>query len=257
MHPNDRSPDRRLRVGYVSPDFCDHVIGRTCAARAWNTTAGTSRCSAIGAGRGPSHHSPIPNKTPLAGRDNRRRHRRATGGTVRADRIDILRRPLVTPGRQPVAGIRPQTAPVQSPCGYPAGTGLLRDRLSPDRSVSRSPRCPAGPKPIENAAGQEEPARATVGTSSSRSACRTRSGATSRPSGPSRTPVSDLPALRNGCITFGCFNNFGKVNERTCRSGPAYFGPSRGPGLLLMATPGAHRERTVVVRAPGHRRGAD
>ena len=27
-HANDRSPDRRLRIGYVSPDFRDHVVAR-------------------------------------------------------------------------------------------------------------------------------------------------------------------------------------------------------------------------------------
>ena len=27
-HRNERSADRRLRIGYVSPDFRDHVVGR-------------------------------------------------------------------------------------------------------------------------------------------------------------------------------------------------------------------------------------
>jgi protein O-GlcNAc transferase len=27
-HPNDRNPDRRLTIGYVSPDFCNHAVAR-------------------------------------------------------------------------------------------------------------------------------------------------------------------------------------------------------------------------------------
>ena len=27
-HPNSRDPNRRLKIGYVSPDFSEHPVGR-------------------------------------------------------------------------------------------------------------------------------------------------------------------------------------------------------------------------------------
>ena len=41
-HKNDRSPDRRLRIGYVSPDFRTHAVGRNFAPLMRPTTITTS-----------------------------------------------------------------------------------------------------------------------------------------------------------------------------------------------------------------------
>jgi predicted O-linked N-acetylglucosamine transferase (SPINDLY family) len=57
--------------------------------------------------------------------------------------------------------------------------------------------------------------------------------------------VNDLPAARNGYITFGSLNNFCKVNDDVLRLWAAVLMAVAGSRLMLLAGHGSHRRRTV------------
>jgi predicted O-linked N-acetylglucosamine transferase (SPINDLY family) len=61
--------------------------------------------------------------------------------------------------------------------------------------------------------------------------------------------VNDLPALRNGWVTFGCMNNFCKVNEATLRRWAKVLRNVRDSRLMLLSPEGSHRQRTLQVLA--------
>ena len=58
-------------------------------------------------------------------------------------------------------------------------------------------------------------------------------------------PVNDLPATRAGFVTFGCLNNFCKVNDAMLATWAAVLRQVEGSRLLLLTTPGSHRQRTL------------
>lgn len=226
QHANDRSADRRLRIGYVSPNFCEHVVGI--------------------------------NLLPLLGQHDHRRFeifcyddtllpdpitgrlratadewRHTVGVTdeqladmIRADRIDILvdlslhmaRNRLLTFARKP--------APVQLTfAGYPGTTGLstmgyrltdpyldppgLDDRYYAEKSL-RLPDTFWCYAPLG-----DEPA------------------------------VSTLPAVANGYVTFGCLSNFCKVNEAVLKLWARVLVGVDQARLVILAPEGTHRQRTL------------
>jgi predicted O-linked N-acetylglucosamine transferase (SPINDLY family) len=57
--------------------------------------------------------------------------------------------------------------------------------------------------------------------------------------------VNPLPALDTGAVTFGCLNNFCKVNEPVLRLWAQVLGKVAGSSLLLLARAGSHRQRTL------------
>ena len=132
-------PDRRLRIGYVSSEFRDHVDSFFTVPLLSNHDRGAVRNLLLCRGGPPRR----PDRS--AARLCRRlaRHRgalRPAGRRPGASRPDRHpRRPEAAHGRQPAPGLRPQAG---------AGAGLLagisRDdravdhRLSPDRSLPRS-----------------------------------------------------------------------------------------------------------------------
>jgi predicted O-linked N-acetylglucosamine transferase (SPINDLY family) len=190
-HDNDRSPDRRLRVGYVSPVFCEHcqsfftvplfshhdrssveIFGYSDAASPDGVTErlrGLADCWRPTSG--------------LSDEDLALR--------IRADRIDILVDLMLHLAPNQLAVFARRPAPVQvSWLGYPGGTGLsaIGWRLTdpwldppdlPADSVERPVRLP-------DTFWCYDPL--------------------------TEVPVGELPSLRTGRVTFGCLNNFSKVN---------------------------------------------
>jgi predicted O-linked N-acetylglucosamine transferase (SPINDLY family) len=55
--------------------------------------------------------------------------------------------------------------------------------------------------------------------------------------------VNPLPAQTNGFITFGCLNNFCKVNERTLSLWAKILAAIPNSGLLMLCPPGEHRKK--------------
>ncbi len=57
-------------------------------------------------------------------------------------------------------------------------------------------------------------------------------------------PVAPLPALTQGYITFGCLNNFCKINDGVLELWAQVLRAVPGARLLLLAKRGVHRQRT-------------
>jgi len=58
-------------------------------------------------------------------------------------------------------------------------------------------------------------------------------------------PAGALPARENGFVTFGCLNNFGKVNDVVLKLWARVLREVQGSRLVLLTKPGSHRERTL------------
>ena len=223
-HPNDPTPDRPLRIGYVSPDLRDHVVGRTllpcfeahdrqqfelfCYSDVPVPDAITERYRALSTGWCQTSHL---SAAQLAAQ-------------IRLDRIDILvDLALHTAFNQlPVFARKP--APVQIAwLGYPGATGLE----AIDYRITDTLLDPPG----EDRAGSlEQPLRLPAAWTCYRP--------------PPHSPaVSPLPAATQGHVTFGSFNNFAKINDRVLGLWARILAQIPDSRLLLVAK-GRHQEKT-------------
>jgi predicted O-linked N-acetylglucosamine transferase (SPINDLY family) len=222
-HDHDRSPARRLRVGYVSPDFRGHPVGHlllplfahhdrqrfeiVCYSDVRRADPITERLRSLTSAW---HDTAGMSDSQLAER-------------VRADRIDLLVDLTLHTARNRLLVFARKPAPVQvTMLGMPATTGLatmdyrLTDPyLNPPGSsdadyTERSIRLPHCFWIYE--APEEE------------------------------TPVGPLPALTNGFITFGCLNPLFKVTPPALELWLRILGAVPGSRLVLLSESGAHRE---------------
>lgn len=226
QYANPRVPGRRLRIGYVSPDFRDHcqalflmpllaahdpaAVEVYCYSSVLRPDGITARLRAFAA----------------VWRDVRLQDDAAVAAQVRADGIDIL-----VDLTMHMAGGRPQLfarkpAPLQVAwLAYPGTTGIA----AIDYRISDARLDPPG-----NEADYSE--------------------RTLRPGdsfwcydplteGPD---PGELPALRGAPLTFGCLNNPCKLSPATLALWSPVLHALPEARLLLMAPPGSHRERLAA-----------
>ena len=195
-HENNRDPDRRLRIGYISPNF-RYTVARYvmfpvlsqqnheqfevfCYSDVGSPDDLTERYQALADGW-----------RPITGRGDAE-----VAELIRADRIDILVDPTMHSGNGHLLVFARKPAPIQLTYGaYPGTTGLnamdyrfTDPYLDPDREsdrhyAERSIRLPDTYWCFDPFLDDIFP--------------------------------SELPALANNFLTFGCLNNFCKVTDET------------------------------------------
>jgi predicted O-linked N-acetylglucosamine transferase (SPINDLY family) len=227
-HDNNRNPDRPLRIGYFSPDFrathCQYLFTDPlfqshnrdqfeiyCYANVARPDSGTERLRSLA----------------KVWRSTIGLSDEQIAVVVRNDRIDILvdLTMHMSYGRPRLFAQRP--APIQVAwLAYPGTTGLetidyrltdphldppgTRDELYSEKSI-RLPHTFWCYNPHSD------------------------------------EPVHDLPALREGRITFGCLNNFCKVNDEVLAIWSRVLADTPDSRLILLSPAGDHR-RSVIEK---------
>lgn len=228
---NDRSKERRLRVGYVSPDFRRHAAASFLLPLLRHHDPDRFEVICYSSVKKPDEVTAQLRRQAAGWQDVARWSDDQLAARIREDHIDILvDLAQHTAGNRLLAFAR-KPAPVQVTwLGYPGTTGLAAmdyrltdphldppgtDSFYTEQSI-RLPRCFWCYEP------------------------------------PKGTPdVSELPSLTGGEITFGCLNTFRKVNPQVLEAWCALLRRVPRSRLLLHAHPGSHRERAEAQLAAG------
>ena len=192
-HANDRSPNRRLRIGYVSPDFRDHVAGLLFLPFFRQHDHSQFEVYCYSNTRRPDEITARFRQGADVWRDTARLSDAELAAQVSQDRIDVLVDLVMHMEGVRLGMFARKPAPIQLTwLAYPGSTGLTRmdyrftdpvldppgqtDHLYTEQSIR-----------LEIFWCYEPPANSSA--------------------------VRPPPSEKNGFITFGCLNSFGKVND--------------------------------------------
>jgi predicted O-linked N-acetylglucosamine transferase (SPINDLY family) len=190
-HQNTREPDRRLRIGFVSPDLRRHAISNFVISFLENLDRGEAEAICY-------YDWPTPDNVTARFRAASADWRDVFGSAddrlaeqIRGDRIDILFDLAGHTAHNRLLVFARKPAPIQVTwCGYSDTTGLAAiDYILADRYLI---------PPEAESYYSERPLRMPEGF-----LCYTLPA--------DAPPVSPLPALRRGHVTFGSFNNPAKI----------------------------------------------
>jgi protein O-GlcNAc transferase len=241
-HTNERSPERRLRVGYVSPDFWDHCQALFMAPllRAHDRAEVEVICYA-------SVERPDATTELLRGRadvwhDVKALDELQLAERIRKDGIDVLIDLTMHMSDNRLRTFACRPAPVQiSWLAYPGTTGLsqIDYRITDphlDPAPNGQPRDHDALPCIEDLPGYSERSLVLRDTFWCYEPLSTQA-------------ASNLPALERGYVTFGCLNNLAKVNDGVLELWARVLRAVPGSKMLLRAPLGEPRERAQAALA--------
>jgi predicted O-linked N-acetylglucosamine transferase (SPINDLY family) len=224
-HANDRSPDRRLRIGYVSADLRDHVVGKTFLPCFEAHDRSRFELFCYSESKALDSHGERFRRGSDVWRETANFSHAQLAAQIREDRIDILVDISLHTACNRLLTFARKPAPVQITwLGYPGRTGLeAMDYWVADPCLA---------PPDEADTGEfERPLRLPD--------CWCCYGL------PADSPdPGSLPMLESGVVTFGSYNNFSKINDRVLGLWAEILRSLPGSRLLLLSK-GADTGRTT------------
>ena len=235
-HENDRDPDRRLRVGYVSPDLREHTVTKFISAAIKHHDRERFEVSCYSDAERPDHVSERLKGWAEHWHDTRGLSTTAMERLIREHRIDILvdLRGHGADNRLLLFARKP--APLQmNMVGYfnTTGLGAMTHRIA-DRHMD-----PPGTERLNTEQlVRIEPSRWCYSPE------------------PDAPPVAESPVLKNGYVTFGSLNKAVKVSEPCAKLWARVLEATPGSKLLLTAPAEAEasvRQRLARLGLPADR----
>ena len=225
-HGNDRDPERRLRIGYVSPDFRNQAEAFFVLPLLESHDHGQFEIHCYSSVVRPDFLTERHRRAVDVWHDVPGRSDSELAVQIRADGIDILvdLTMHMAGNRLPIFARKP--APVQVTwLAYPGSTGLAAmDYRLTDSHID--------PPSVETPDYSEESVRLP-------DCWVCYDPLTEEP------PCHPLPAATTGRITFGSLNNFCKVNEAVLALWGGVLGAVAGSRLILLAPAGSPRQRIL------------
>jgi protein O-GlcNAc transferase len=227
-HANDLAAAGRLRIGYVSPDFRDHVVGRNLLPLFRCHDRGQFEILCYSGVLRPDRFTDEFRGLADQWRGTVGVGEEALAEIIRRDKVDILvdLTQHMTGNRLSVFARKPAPVQVSFAC-YPESTGLetIEYRIS-DRRL------------------EAEAVSANQGIGNKERVHLIDSYWCYDPCG-LELEVNELPARNSGRVTFGCLNNFSKINGPVLALYARVLSSVADSRLILMAGLGSQRQRTV------------
>jgi protein O-GlcNAc transferase len=237
-YPNQPDPERKLRIGYVSPNFWDHCQALFMAPllAAHDRTHHEIVCYA--SVKRPDRMTELLRARADAWFDVEGLDDLSLAERIRDDRIDVLVDLTMHMAGSRLCTFACRPAPVQvSWLAYPGTTGMSQmDYRITDRYID---------SPAHDRGELGEPYVDSSPFYSERSIVMPDTFWCYDPM-TTEHPVSPLPALQSGAITFGCLNNFPKINVAVLRLWARVLVAVERSRLLLRV-PGRELRRRVLL----------
>jgi protein O-GlcNAc transferase len=231
-HENDRDPDRRLRIGFVSPDFMEHPVGRFILPFLANHSRGDFEIVCYSDVRAPDELTAQIRGHVDLWRDVFDVCDEKLAEQIRADRVDILVDLAVHSRGHRLRAFARKPAPLQMTyLGYCGTTGVKTIDYRLSDAYLDPPSTSSGQAP---ASDESLYCEKTICLS----ACYWCYQA--RPEAPA---VAAPPAASRGYITFGCLNEFSKVSKPALACWGEILKRTPGSKLIMLAPEGSPRWR--------------